>query len=176
MAHIISVGEPHPFGILPSEGSCIKVQQGTILYVMVLPDIQKDELEDFAELVGYGVYRTDAFPYGLIIWRFRKNWLIETPFNILKDESEEVLQFTTNDANIMTRVLIDEEGIVRSIHAAGLQWGFIKELQKIWGNSSLDWPEYETELGKVISGSSTEQLWQKTKKYMHEGLRNVSNN
>ncbi len=82
----------------------------------------------------------------------------------------------SEDSNALSRVLIDEKGIVRSLNAAGLQWGFIKELQEIWGNESLNWSEYETELGVIIQKSPTQKLWNKSRKYMHKGYGNISNN
>ncbi len=40
----------------------------------------------------------------------------------------------------------------------------------------LNWSEYETELGVIIQQSLTQKLWDKTKKYMHKGYGNISNN
>ena len=142
--------------------------------VLVCQYPKDQEIEYFEELVSYGIYKSDTFPYGLIIWKFGNNWLIETPFNILKDD--DVSSFLSEDSNALSRVLIDEKGIVRSLNAAGLQWGFIKELQEIWGNESLNWSEYETELGVVIQQNTTQRLWDKTKKYMHKKYGDISNN
>jgi len=89
---------------------------------------------------------------------------------------DEVSSFLSEDSNALTRVLIDEKGIVRSLNAAGLQWGFIKELQEIWGNESLNWSEYESKLGVVTQQNTTQKLWDKAKKYMHMGFGNISNN
>ncbi len=89
---------------------------------------------------------------------------------------DEVSSFLSEDSNALSRVLIDEKWIVRSLNAAGLQWGFIKELQEIWGNESLNWSDYETELGVVIQQNTTQRLWDKSKKYMHKGYGNISNN
>ncbi len=173
MTQIISVGKPHPFGILPEDGACLKIYTPKLVMVLVYPYPKEQEIGYFGELVSYGIYKSDTFPYGLIIWKFGNNWLIETPFNILKDD--EVSSFLSKDSNALTHILIDEKGIVRSLNAAGLQWGFIKELQEIWGNESLNWSEYETKLGVVIQKSSTQELWDKAKKYMHKGYGNISN-
>jgi len=174
MAQIISVGKPHPFGNLPQDGACLKVHTPGLIMVLVCPCPKNQEIEYFGELVSYGIYKSDTFPYGLIIWKFGNNWLVETPFNILKDD--EVSSFLSEDSNALSRILIDEKGIVRSLNAAGLQWGFIKELQEIWGNESLNWSEYETELGVIIQQNTTQKLWNKSKKYMHKGYGNISNN
>ena len=58
-------------------------------------------------------------------------------------KDDEASSFLSEDSNALTRILIDEKGIVRSLNAAGLQWGLIKKLQEIWGNRLLNWPEYE---------------------------------
>jgi hypothetical protein len=171
---MISVGKPHPFGILPKDGACLKIHTPGLIMVWVCPYPKDQEIEYFEELVSYGIYKSDTFPYGLIIWKFGNNCLIETPFNILKDD--EVSSFLSDDSNALTRVLIDEKGIVRSVNVAGLQWGVIKELQEIWGNESLNWPEYETKLAVIIQQNTTQKLWDKSKKYMHMGYGNISNN
>ena len=84
--------------------------------VLVCPYPKEQKIEYFEELVSYGIYKSDTFPYGLIIWKFGNNWLIETPFNILKDD--DVSGFLSEDSNALTRVLIDEKGIVRSLKKA----------------------------------------------------------
>ena len=174
MTLMISVGKPHPFGILPKDGACLKAYTPGLIMVLVCPYPNVQEIGYFEELVSCGIYKTDTFPYGLIIWKFGHDWLIETPFNILRDD--EVSSFLSDDSNALTRVLIDEKGIVRSLNAAGLQWRFIKKLQEIWGDESLNWSEYESKLGVVVQQNTTQMLWDKSEKYMHKGFEDISNN
>jgi hypothetical protein len=173
MIEQIEVGKRHPFGTIPSEGSTLAIGQGLIM-LMVLPGITKSEREGFDHLLNYGIYKSADFPCGLIIWEFSKDWLFETPFNPLKDES--INEFLDDDTNLLTRVLIDENGIVQAIVTGGLQWPFVKELQKIWGNQSLDWHNYESNMYMLIEKFTTKELWRMTKKYMHEGFNDNKNN
>ncbi|MGR3177973.1 MAG: hypothetical protein ACUZ8E_07940 [Candidatus Anammoxibacter sp.] len=173
MIEAIEVGKRHPFGTIPSEGCTLAIGQGLIM-LLVLPNIQKSERIGFDHLLQYGIYKSDNFPCGLIIWEFEKDWLIETPFNPLKDEG--INDFLEDDSNLLTRVLIDEDGIVRAITAGGLQWSFVKELQMTWSSQQLDWRNYESNMHMLIKKFTTKELWSLTRKYMYEGFNDIKNN
>ncbi len=66
MAQIISVGKPHPFGNLPQDGACLKIHTPGLIMVLVCPCPKDQEIGYFGELVSYGIYKSDTFPYALV--------------------------------------------------------------------------------------------------------------
>ncbi len=164
-----SVGQPHQFeNELPTEGCTITIDGTGIMLIAVFPRVTEKELKNFSELKGYAFFKCNCFPLGLIIWRFAEDWLIETPFNILKEKN--LNTFMDCNTNIMTRVIIDETGVVRSIAAAGLHMTFINRLKQTWQVTDLDWRNYETDLYKLTASHKTQELWNKAHKYTHQDV------
>ncbi len=166
------VGKKHPFGNeLPADGSAIIVDGSGIILIVVEPRLMEREIEQFTELKEYGFYQCKSFPMGLIIWRFKDNWLIESYFNIMLEESLD--DFMRGETNMLTRILIDENGIVRSLNVADLHPEFIKRIRRTWGDKTLDWTNYEGEYNKLCSKYKIPALWRKCYKYKH---RDVASN
>lgn len=166
MLQKLEVGQQYPGWSGPREGAFLSVTKSGLQLLLSLPGLTKHDIRDFKKLKRYGIYTTEEFPHGLIIWECEKNMLIETPFNPEKEKTvreEEIESFLREDWNALTRILIDENGIIKSLNFTGLDWAFINHLKQIWGNPDIDWSDYDTKLNIVVI-ASTDRLWKDSKK------------
>lgn len=172
MLEHLQVGKRFPSWQAPLHGAYLSII-GTGLQLLVSCTPTAKDVSDFKTLAGYGLYSSPQFPHGLIIWQLGSNWFLDTPFD---PKAERVLRpgpvatFLSGQANAMTRILIDYEGIVRSLNFAGLQWPFVKCLIKTWSNPSIDWASYNSLLSEVVK-IPTVALWEEALTFPHNPTR-----
>jgi len=129
----IKAGDKYPGWEKPFENSLMGIMDGEIQLLVSLPYPREIDIEDFKNLTAYGIYNEK---YPLTIWRFGKNFLLPTPYNPEFEKQfkpNDVEKFICQKNRIMTRILIDQNGIIRVISLAELKSGFIEDLQKARG-------------------------------------------
>jgi hypothetical protein len=145
----IKAGDKYPGWEKPFENSLMGIMDGEIQLLVSLPYPREIDIEDFKNLTAYGIYNEK---YPLAIWRFGKNFLLPTPYNPEFEKQfkpNDVEKFICQKNRIMTRILIDQNGIIRVISLAELKSGFIEDLQKAWSNSKTDWGGYNDKNIKI---------------------------
>ena len=160
----IKTGDKYPIWEKPFEGSLMGIVDGEIQLLVSLPYPREIDIEDFRNLTAYGIYNAK---YPLVIWQFGKNFLLPTPYNPefeKQSRPNDVEKFIYQKNKIMTRILIDQNGIIRVISTAELKSSFIKDLQKAWSDSKTDWGRYNSWLSQIFR-KNTYSIWEKVKKY-----------
>ena len=162
----IKEGDKYPGWEKPFEGSFLSIIDGEIQLLVSLPYPRQIDIEDFKNLTAYGIYNEK---YPLVIWQFGKNFLLATPYNPEFEKQfspNDVEKFIDHKNNIMTRILIDQNGVVRVLNLAKLKSSFIEDLQKAWSNSKTDWSKYNSWLSQIFR-KNTYKIWEKVYKYKH---------
>lgn len=173
MEHIqkLCVGEKFPGWQNPEEGAYLSVLMSGLQLLVTLAATKKD-ISDFKKLTEYGIYQTDAFAFGHIMWKFQNGWIVETPFNFVSERNvrdEAIESFLLNQKNSIQRFLVDRAGIIKSINFSGLHLDFIEKIKNIWGNPKINWNEYESNYEKLIE-KNVDDLWSKAKIFKHEKI------
>lgn len=167
----LEVGQKFPGWKYSFEGALLSVISSGLQLLISLPGLTEQDVQDFKTLAGYGIYKSNNFPYGLILWEFANEWVIETPFDVDEERTirdNEVQSFLGEDKNALHRTLIDGQGIIRSLNLAGLQLGFVQALKQIWQDKNIDWSQYDKLLNSLLQ-QPTEAIWRKTtSKWKHK--------
>lgn len=172
MLEMLKVGNNFPGWEGPYEGSELSILNSGLLLLSSLPDLLDEEVRCFQKLKAYGIYQNDQYRFGHMLWQFGDGLILETPFNPEKEKEirfSEVKSFLSGKKNIMTGVLIDEKGIIRSLNFAGLKWQFIQTLQETWSDPTVNWNKYDYYLGK-LSRRSIQNVWNESKHYIHSPI------
>ena len=162
----IKEGDKYPGWEKPFEGSLMGITDGEIQLLVSLPYPRQIDIEDFKNLTAYGIYKEK---YPLVIWQFGKNFLLAAPYNPEFEKQfrpDDVEKFICRKNKIMTRILIDQNGIIRIIRMAELKSSFIEDLQKVWSDSKTDWSKYNSWLSQIFR-QNTYKVWEKVNKYKY---------
>lgn len=159
-----AIGSTLPGWKYPFEGGSMAVLFPGIQLLVSMPMPRLSEKKAFKKLCEYGIYTTPQFPHGLILWRFDRNVIFESPFNPRVEEAsrpDEMRFFNSGDSNMLTRYLINERGTVLDFVSAKVQMGFINRLKEIWSDPLIDWSTYQMRLEEVRQ-KPVLQLWGET--------------
>lgn len=163
----LEVGRQYPGWKGTHQGTYLSIVTVGLQLLLSLSGLTKREISDFEKLRRYGIYATEEFPHGIILWECDNEFIIETTFNLEKEKAvrwEETEAFLKEGWNSLARILTDESGIIKSFIRSELDRNFIAELINIWSGRTIDWGEYDNKL-KTVMNNSTKTLWEESEKY-----------